>query len=120
MHFAGWKALDAFLTDQRLGLCLSVSWLWSTRSTLRADCVLRRFERTSDIFLEMEKTTRFLEAVEEQCCVVCVVLLSSPFCGLQDMYAKQGSVLYHNNVHAADVAQSEVRLFSKMSSLAKA
>jgi len=65
LHFAGWKALDAFLTDQ-----------------------------TSDIFLEMEKTTRFLEAVE-------------------DMYAKQGSVLYHNNVHAADVTQCVHALLSQ-------
>mmetsp|Transcript_8873 Transcript_8873/g.21201 ORF Transcript_8873/g.21201 Transcript_8873/m.21201 type:complete len:535 (-) Transcript_8873:51-1655(-) len=57
LHFAGWKALDGFLSDQM-----------------------------SEIFLDMEKTSRFLEAAE-------------------DKYAKSDSVLYHNNVHAADVTQ---------------
>ncbi|CAK9094572.1 5'-cyclic nucleotide phosphodiesterase 1C (Cam-PDE 1C) (3' [Durusdinium trenchii] len=57
LHFAGWKALDGFLGEQ-----------------------------SSDVFLEMERTSRFLEAVE-------------------DMYSRQDKVLYHNNVHAADVTQ---------------
>ncbi|CAE7027148.1 regA [Symbiodinium natans] len=44
------------------------------------------FQMTEDIFLDMEKTSRFLEAAE-------------------DMYCKADAVLYHNNVHAADVTQ---------------
>lgn len=59
LHFAGWKALGGFLGEEL---------------------------RPSDVFLEMERTSRFLEAVE-------------------DMYARQDTVLYHNNVHAADVTQ---------------
>ena len=49
----------------------------------------------------MEKTSRFLEAAED--------LINSEQetheldMRLQEMYAKADTVLYHNNVHAADV-----------------
>ncbi|CAE7594550.1 Pde1c [Symbiodinium pilosum] len=56
LRFAAWRALDGFLSDE------------------------------TEIFLDMDKTSRFLEAAEE-------------------MYAKADTVLYHNNVHAADVTQ---------------
>ncbi|CAE7493958.1 Pde1c [Symbiodinium sp. CCMP2592] len=56
LHFAGWRVLDGFFSD---GM---------------------------EIVLDMEKTSRFLEAAE-------------------DMYQRPDKVLYHNNVHAADVTQ---------------
>ena len=56
----------------------------------------------TEIFLDMDKTSRFLEAAEE----LCTSLKSGLFSVLQmmeEMYAKADTVLYHNNVHAADV-----------------